>query len=340
VRLDRSQADVVLLLRDILTLTAEGRAIFAPDGDLVGEGDRVRNPALADFLDLLAAGDVVDLSGVAAELEAAMRQGRGAVTRTDLDDYVVHERTPLALDYRGATILSNPPPSFGGSLAVSCLADLGAEPTLLEDPDSFARYARHLAGMVDRHGAGPRAVRGTTHVSVVDADGDVVAMTTSNGSCSGTFVPGTGIQLNNMMGEASLHPDGVDAGMVGARVGSMMMPTVVRGADGTLAGVGSGGSERIPSTLVRVLTGVVDLGLPLAQVVDAPRLHWDGSLLQVEPGLADDVLRRLEADWPVNRWGRPDLYFGGAHAVARRPDGTVDAVGDSRRGGSGIVVEV
>jgi gamma-glutamyltranspeptidase/glutathione hydrolase len=154
------------------------------------------------------------------------------------------------------------------------------------------------------------------------------------------IVPGTGIQLNNMMGEASLHPGGVDAGRPGVRVGSMMMPTVVRGADGTVAGVGSGGSERIPSTLVRVLTGIADLRLPLAEVVAAPRLHWDGSVLQVEPGLTPDVLARLATDWPVNRWARPDLYFGGAHAVARRPDGTVDAVGDARRGGAGLVVAV
>ena len=51
-------------------------------------------------------------------------------------------------------------------------------------------------------------MRGTTHVSVVDADGGLAALTMSNGSCSGVFAPGTGIQLNNVMGEADLHPQG------------------------------------------------------------------------------------------------------------------------------------
>lgn len=205
-------------------------------------------------------------------------------------------------------------------------------------PRAFARYSRQLAAMSERHVAGPLAVRGTTHVSVVDGDGNLAAMTTSNGSCSGVYVPGTGIQLNNMMGESDLHPAGTGSARPGTRVGSMMMPTVVRTADGTVVALGSGGSERIPSAMARVLTAVLDLGLPLSEAVESPRVHWDRTLLQLEPGLPDDVRTHLAHLWPVHEWERPELYFGGVHAVARRPDGTVEAVGDPRRGGASAVV--
>jgi gamma-glutamyltranspeptidase/glutathione hydrolase len=120
----------------------------------------------------------------------------------------------------------------------------------------------------------------------------------------------------------------------------MMMPTVVVGPDGTTLAAGSGGSERIPAAMARVLTGMLDRRLPLAEVIDAPRLHWDGALLQVEPGLSEDVLDRLRAEHPVGEWTVRDLYFGGAHAVARRPDGTVEVAADPRRGGASLVVDL
>ncbi|HSP39435.1 MAG TPA: gamma-glutamyltransferase [Frankiaceae bacterium] len=339
VRLDAAQADVLVLLHDILTLTAEGRAIFKPGGELVAVGDRLRNPAFADFLEVLARDGAVDLAGIADDLDRAMRDG-GAVTREDLVGYKVRERQPLTLHYRGGDIFSNPPPSFGASLVLEGLAGLAGQPRLDASPNAYERYARRLVAMADRHVVGPRSVRGTTHVSVVDGDGNVAAMTTSNGSCSGTFIPGTGIQLNNMLGETDLHPEGVEAGIPGERVGSMMMPTVVRGPDGAVVGVGSGGSERIPSALARVLTGVLDHRLPLDEVVHASRLHWDRSILQVEPGLSPEVLGHLRRSWRVNEWSRRDLYFGGAHAVARWADGSVEAVGDPRRGGTGVVVDL
>ena len=164
-------------------------------------------------------------------------------------------------------------------------------------------------------------------------------MTTSNGSCSGQFVPGTGIQLNNVMGEADLHPEGFHVTAPGTRIGSMMAPTVITTAEGALIGVGSGGSERIRSALTCVLTGLLDRGLLVEAAVAAPRMHWDRHLLQVEPDLPPDVVTELGRHWPVHVWDRRDLYFGGAHAVTRAADGTVSAAGDSRRGGAVELVE-
>lgn len=343
--LEASQASVLTLLRDIVTLTEAGRRLFAPNGRMLGAGDRLYNPDFADLLTRLADGEVRSLSGVGADLEQAMAIGGGAVTRADLDAYAVVERAPLQLDLPRATVRSNPPPSFGAGLVLGALHALADEPVPDGSPAAYRRYVRQLVAMSDRHASGagavrPLAVRGTTHVSVIDADGDVAAMTTSNGSCSGTFVPGTGVQLNNMMGEADLHPAGRDVARPGIRVGSMMMPTVLTGVDGSVTAVGTGGSERIPSAMLRVLTGLLYPREPLAAVVGAPRLHWDRTALQLEPGLPEEVLRALATERPVRPWPQRDLYFGGTHAVTRHPDGRVEAVADPRRGGAAFVVDL
>lgn len=323
------QAAVVDLLADILTLTDEARAVFAPSGRLPRAGDRVANPRYADFLDEVAVGRVRGFADpvVAAALAAEMRSHGGLVGVADLEQYRVVERAPLVFDYRGVRILTNPPPSFGGGLVAHGLErleagdPLAAALTAISDRDLIARV---------------RSVRGTTHVSVADAEGNVAAMTTSNGSCSGVMVPGTGVQLNNVMGERDLHPDGFHAAPPGERVGSMMAPTVVEWPDGGLTVLGSGGSERIRSALTQVLRHLVDDGASPQDAVDAPRLHWDGSAYQAEPGLPAQLLRGTEGA-PVNVWRDRDVFFGGVHVVGTGPDG-VRTAGDPRRGGATAVV--
>jgi gamma-glutamyltranspeptidase/glutathione hydrolase len=98
--------------------------------------------------------------------------------------------------------------------------------------------------------------------------------------------------------------------------------------------VGSGGSERIRSVLLQLVLRLGDDDEPLAKAVEAPRLHWDGSVLQAEPGWPAQVLDELERSWPLRRWSTRDLYFGGAHLVSS----TGEAAGDPRRGGVGLVL--
>ena len=338
--LDRTQGSLLSLLEQILLLTAEGRAVFAPSGRLLRAGERMSNPALADVLDDIADGTVTGFGAFAEPLEAAADRARGVLTAQDLAAYAVVERSPLRTTYRGSQVVTNPPPSFGGGLVLAALAELSLDAPLDGGPAAVVRLADALVRMSERHVAGPSAVRGTTHVSVVDGDGGLAAMTISNGSCSGVFAPGTGIQLNNVMGEADLHPAGSTATAPGVRIGSMMAPTVLSAEDGTRTALGSGGSERIRSALLCAVTALVDRGASLADAVAAPRLHWDRSRLQVEPGLPPDVLAALAAGRPVHEWSARDLYFGGVHAVSRRPDGSVDAAGDARRAGAVEVVRL
>ncbi len=309
--------------------------------DLATPGDLwLTGPDLADLLDDVGRGSVTRVGDLAGALHAAAEASGGRLSAADLDAYAVRERAPLRASYRGAELVTNPPPSFGGSLVVAALGELERHPPQDGSAFSTARLAEALVRMSERHVAGPTAVRGTTHVSVVDADGGLAALTMSNGSCSGVFAPGTGIQLNNVMGEADLHPHGLEATAAGVRIGSMMAPTVVRTPDGTRTALGSGGSERIRSALLCTIVGLVDRGESLGDAVAAPRLHWDRSVLQVEPGLPADVLDALRELRPVSEWAARDLYFGGVHAVAHRPDGSVDAVGDARRSGATEVVRL
>jgi gamma-glutamyltranspeptidase/glutathione hydrolase len=181
----------------------------------------------------------------------------------------------------------------------------------------------------------PTSTRGTTHVSVADDEGNVASMTTSNGECSGDVVPGTGVLLNNMLGEDDLHPLGFHAAPPGTRVASMMAPTTVADRGKVVLALGSGGSKRIRSAIVQVLVAHLANDVPLGQAVTAPRIHWDTDHLEVEPGLDPAVLAALVGVAPVNVWPAPSLYFGGVHAVVPG----VEGAGDARRGGAVRVVE-
>jgi gamma-glutamyltranspeptidase/glutathione hydrolase len=160
-------------------------------------------------------------------------------------------------------------------------------------------------------------------------------MTTSNGETSGDVVPGTGVLLNNMLGEDDLHPDGFHAGPPGERVASMMAPTLVLdAAEHVVLALGSGGSKRIRTAIGQVVAAVVAHDRDLAEAVNAPRVHWDGEVLQVEPGLPATSVQHLRRRWTINEWPARNLYFGGVHAV--RP-GKI-GIGDPRRGGTARMV--
>lgn len=352
--LNARQAYFLELLTPIMTLTPAGRALFAPNGRLVSAGELHRNPQLATFLETLPSdGDCEFYHGVLAQRMAAeLRAGGGLLTSADLAAFQVIEREPLTMDYRGYRLLTNPPPAFGGALlalALQLLAggarttpDFGAPAHLallvavMQEADRWREqgYLRlsasdAAAGLAAHQERVRLASGGTTHISVCDAEGNAASMTTSNGEGSGYFAPDTGIMLNNMMGEDDLHPDGFHVSPPGLRVASMMAPSLLLAGDTLRLALGSGGSKRIRSALLQVISNVVDFAMPPDQAVAAPRLHWDGTQVQIEPGFATGALEELARRWPVNRWPSADLYFGGVHVASA--DGA--GAGDPRRGG-------
>jgi gamma-glutamyltranspeptidase/glutathione hydrolase len=356
--LNEVQAYVLGLLVPINTLTPDARALFAPEGRTPRVGERMANPDLASFLDALPEdrGRGFYRGALAGRIAEDMRNGGGLITVEDLAAYRVAEREPLALPYRGHRVLTNPPPSFGGSLlgfSLRLLDEAAPDPPDWGSPDHLRGLAAVMVevellrdrGVTLAGAPGAelldscttrvrRAAGGTSHISVADSAGNAASMTLSNGEGSGYIAPGTGIMLNNMLGEDDLHPDGFHASPPGMRVSSMMSPTLVLSGDRVDLIVGSGGSKRIRTAIAQVIDAVIGHGMDVKAAVEAPRLHWDGESMQAEPGFAPDALAALERSWRVNRWAERNLYFGGVQAVD--PSGA--GAGDPRRGGDALRV--
>ena len=171
----------------------------------------------------------------------------------------------------------------------------------------------------------------TTHISVVDAEGNAASLSCSLGSGSGVVVPGTGISMNNMLGELDLA--GVQR--PGTRLTSMMAPSICFEDGRTRLVVGSAGSARLRGAILQVVVNVLERGMSVRDAVDAPRVHVDDDVVHAEAGV--DV-SGVDAE-KVTQWKSRNLFFGGANAVEVLPDGTLAAAGDVRRGGGAVVVE-
>ena len=372
--LTKSQAYLHAILDLILRHTGEGRAIYGRNGDRLVAGDRLVMTDLAGTLERLAEHGAADLyrGELARALAAHIRDGGGAITERDLAEYRVIRRRPVRARFLGHDFESNPPPSAGGvliGLGVRLLDRLGpagppgsaeAIAQLVEimreqdgargrafarglyrgglasrvlDPRAVAATMRRLRGRL------PDAVAGTTHIAVVDGRGNAASLTASTGSGSGVVVPGTGIQLNNMLGEFDLAATG-HVPKPGVRFTSGMAPSLVLRDRRPRLVVGSAGSLRLRGAIFQIVVNVVARGMGVEEAIDRPRVHLDGDDVHFEGGNDPDELARLEAwGYPLVRWRRRNLYFGGAAGVEFREDGSLAAAGDARRGGHGVVIE-
>ncbi len=360
------------LLHNILTLTEDSKRRFAKDGGPYRKGDTFRYPELAETLAEIAAGgaDTFYRGALAERIVRESAAGGGRITAADLAAYEVIERDPVRIEYRGSEIVGNPPPSSGGALIAHTLrllshfdlAGLGrdsyerlrhvVEAQLATNTVRRVRFDAHLHDedvlerllaeeqVVHDHQGITNRLGNTTHCVVIDGNGNAVSMTNSNGACSGVQVPGTGIQLNSMLGEEDLNPQGFHKHPVGSRIPSMMAPTLVLDRGEVRLAVGSAGSNRIRSAILQTILGVLDDGLPLDEAVEAPRVHVEGDSAEIEGGIDPKHAKRLTADgYQVNLWKDRNLFFGGVQAAVRNPrTGTLTGHGDTRRGGAAMTV--
>lgn len=349
--LNAAQAYVAEILDLILRSTPEAAALFAPGGRLLAEGDRFGSGELGDAIERLGqeGAEPFYRGEVAADVVAWVQDRGGLLTAEDLAAYGAIAREPVGVAYRGRRIATNPPPSAGGVLIALALARLdrdaapGPPPVgrlveVMEEVQA-ARTPEFVAGL-DRVGFAEELLASqlgsTTHVSVLDADGLACSVTCTNGEGSGVVVPGTGIHLNNMMGEEDLNPLGFHAFPAGRRMPSMMAPTIVHGEGGVELVLGSAGSNRIRSAILQTIVAVVDHGLTAQDAVRAPRIHVEQGTIYTEPGAGVDD---AAADGrPVARFRAQNLFFGGVQAVQRDPaTGRMTGAGDPRRGGAAVV---
>ena len=176
----------------------------------------------------------------------------------------------------------------------------------------------------------------TTHVSIVDKDGMAVSLTSSNGEGSGMIVPGTGIHLNNMLGEADINPLGFHALPAGTRLSSMMAPSVWMQHGRVALVCGSGGSNRLRSAMLQVLSRHCLLGEAITTAVHAARLHNEAERLDFEPGCLSEAEQALlmQQGWQLNPWQQQGVYFGGVHAISIDARGRLSGCADPRRDGA------
>jgi gamma-glutamyltranspeptidase/glutathione hydrolase len=352
------QGYILEILWPIHRRLPQTRALYAPEGRPLGEGDLFRFPELAEALERFAdeGAEPFRRGEVAAALSEFVVEHGGTLGPGDFAAYEAIERAPIRAAFRGTEVLTNPPPSSGGILIAYCLgllqrlgersgpeqlvAAMGAANGRRDLAFAEALYEEGMeAGFLDPAGldlAAADLLGSTTHIAVLDADGVSAGVTCSNGSGSGVLVPGTGVILNNMLGEEDLNPQGFHLIAPGRRVPSMMAPTVVLRDGEIVLALGSAGSNRIRSAILQTVVRTVEQGLPVAAAVEAPRLHFEQGVVQAEPGIDEEALARIEAAGrTVARRPAINLFFGGVQAVARDPaTGALSGGGDPRRGGA------
>jgi gamma-glutamyltranspeptidase/glutathione hydrolase len=352
------QAYLFTVIAPILTASPGVAAIFAPGGKLLEAGQTFRNEGLAETLEWLAEdGARLFVDGdVGRAIAEQSRALGGHLTLDDLKRYRVELREPLYWRHAGATVALNPPPAASGALIAFGLAHLEAlaergrviDALALREAMEATNAARatHGEGLAARLAGGtiakelreaqahPSAYRGTTHVSVIDGEGNAAAISLSNGEGNGYVVGNFGFMLNNMLGEDDLGP--LDAWRTGARMSSMMAPTIILAPDGPVTALGTGGSNRIRTAILQVAANLLDHGMELEAAVEAPRLHVErDGRLSFEPGLEEALLATAPE---AHAWPARNLFFGGVHAARRNARGSVEGAGDPRRQGVAVVI--
>lgn len=194
------------------------------------------------------------------------------------------------------------------------------------------RWGRRQVLAIDRPSAPPPDDAGTTHISVMDVDGNAVAITqTVNGLFgSGITAPGTGIVLNNEMDDFSAAPNapnlyglvGNEANAIapGKRPLSSMTPTIVLRDDKPWLIAGSPMGPFIITAVLQTILNMVDFDMNVQRAVSAPRFHhqWKPDRLSLEPEHVRDVVERLRAMGHPVRVSR--FRFGAVAAIVRDPE--------------------
>ena len=354
------------ILDPILSHTKTGEILFKPNGKTIKAGERFKNPDFANYLEqiiiegskFLYHGDMTD------KIDVFMEDG-GLLTKEDFSNYEVIERTPLKTDFNGKTIITNPMPSPGGTLIAFALKIISRKfpgkeinnrlltlvmrlaqtarsevisaknktDSLAEilSPIYFKRFLDFFDSEISLKPNKEKLCSGsTTHMSIIDSQGSAASVTTTNGEGCGYIIPGTGIMINNMLGEEDLNPDGFHNWETTKRMETMMSPTIVIGDFGPELVLGSGGSNRIRSAIKQVILNKFTKNMNLEEAIQAPRIHLEENIIHCEPGINT---AKLSFPWStIHHWHEKNLFFGGVNAVT-----PTNAVGDPRRSGYGLV---
>jgi gamma-glutamyltranspeptidase/glutathione hydrolase len=310
-----AHAACLAMLEPVMTMN-EGARIYAPQGRLLQAGDTLEQPGLVAALEALAVDSRDVYRGSIGESLLALSEERGGLlTGSDLASYEARWSEPVEVEYAGARLMTR-----------SGLSGLPETVPRLPRLRGLSETDRVLA-LVDVFATDREAGGDTTNVAVVDAGGNACVVTSSLGLGSGDFLPGLDLHLNSMLGEADLLRGELEPG---ARMLSMMAPTIVLDREGLSLAAGAAGGTRLRTALLGVVAGILDEGLTADTAVRRPRFHPAPQVVNAEPGVDEPALLALEArGHTVRRWPAPHHYFGGVSVVSRS-----GAAGDPRRNGA------
>jgi len=358
------------ILKQIMTSSKEMYQVYMPNGALLQLGETFYMKDFANTLAYLAEKGPREFyeGEIAQHLVKDCQERGGYLTLEDLKNYQVIERNPLLINYRGNTFLTNPAPSSGGILIAFTLellskvdlANIGfgtprhlqilAEAMRLtnearkdkyntnlyqKEVDKIFLSADHVSQYQDQLTKVVNKLGSTTHISVIDDEGNAASVTTSHGEGSGYVIPGTGIMVNNMLGEEDLNPHGFHHWQENVRISSMMAPTIVLKNNQPEIVLGSGGSNRIRTAILQVISNIIDFKMPVDAAVNSPRVHWENNVFNIEPGFSEEAIKAaIFASNKLVLWNNKNMFFGGVHTVLENSEGIIEGAGDNRRSGA------
>lgn len=294
------------LWRDPLVHDWKGRRLVGPPPPATGALAVMQCLGILEELDLEAMPEAQRMHVMAEAMKQAMRDkgkraGDPAFSATPTDSLLDRDyaRRVLAQIHPDAIHHSWPP--------------LGSRPVWQDEHDP------------------PRDHGNTTHLSVWDAQGQVISLTQSINHFFGAGVQHEGLLLNNQLSDFTFIEGSLNDPQAGKRPRSSMAPMILLQEDEAVLCLGTPGGPRIVSAMIEILVSHIDLGMPIQQAIEAPRFHPLGSTLVLEPRFAPETMSALEdigyRPYPLKAF---DTYFGGAHGIQRRHGPAVF------RGGGGV----
>lgn len=267
------------------------------------------------------------------------------LSQKDIESYTVQKRkaiTQCVPNREEYSVICPDAPSIGGQI-ISNMITHSNFPSSTTSVEWFAHLHRlqkqiHRDVFVTDTIQRLQSAGYTTHISATDEAGNSIGLTSSLGETAGMVLPGTGIMLNNFLGEDDVAPIAAQ-NCIGARLLTMCAPTILHHKQTQDRYVfGSGGSSRIPSAISQTIAYMLHGNLSLEDAIRAPRMHSNGDSVQIEShGLSPDITQYLHNHTQqLSVFPEANLYFGGVHAVGYT-SGRFIGVGDARR--SGCVAE-
>lgn len=300
------------------------------------------------------------------------------VTGADLASYTLRSEQPVEGNYRGFQVASSQPPHGGPTLMAilnileaydlkalghnspeyiwlvamamkAAFADRNrylGDPAFVDLPLEWMTSKQRAAEWRAQIEAGkpinvddlPSGPPNTTHVSVVDAQGNCVALTHSLGVSSGVITPGLGFMYNNSMINFDPNPGGRNSIAPGKGRTTGMAPTIVSQDGKPVLVLGAPGASRIITSVLQVMLNVIDFGMSISDAVAAPRFDCQGERIVCHLRIPEYVCATVRERHPIIRLPQSHGAMGLVHAITIGAQGQLNGAADTGAGGMALLV--